>query len=382
MTRPVAALLVFSLLPPSPIGAQDSLDLRGLESTVAKAEFIRLESLRELNSEKTLIVDRGDRRLLLVDWIDSTIRVIGRQGDGPGEYRSPFQLVPFGRDSTVLIDAAARRWLWVVSDDSLRSFAPEVSLRLSRNEAPIYGVGPDGTFLSVAPLPYEAPRAHPRRWLRPSEADSLVAIRSRLTVASIDTIARLVGRFLGRSEVSRSQGGRKWVFGVHNPMGVEEQAWLFSDGWIAILRLLPYRVDWRRPDGTTLRGKALEVATVRATDAEKRFSMRGLFPKMPPPAVEPREVPGWPELVPPVVNEALLPMPDGRLLVERRVTATSTYRAYDLIDRRGIRTARVIVPLSTRLLGVGAAHLYAVWTDADGIERLQRFDVDIGMTGR
>jgi len=51
---------------------------------------------------------------------------------------------------------------------------------------------------------------------------------------------------------------------------------LFPDGWIAIARLDPYLVEWRTPDGRTVRGTPLPSARVKVDDAEKRAYMAAI----------------------------------------------------------------------------------------------------------
>mgnify|MGYP001359611480 CR=1 FL=1 len=89
------------------------------------------------------------------------------------------------------------------------------------------------------------------------------------------------------------------------------------------------------------------------------------------------EVIGWPEAFPAFLNEdlrraPLFALPDGRLAIARVPTAAEPPRRYDIVDRRGVLVARLVLPLEQQLVGFGSRSAYVAVTNDDGIQRLER----------
>jgi hypothetical protein len=74
----------------------------------APRELNRVSSLLWLSDGRLLVADVGSRSLLLVDSAGRTMTQLGREGSGPGEYRSPNSLASLG-DTIVLHDPANAR---------------------------------------------------------------------------------------------------------------------------------------------------------------------------------------------------------------------------------------------------------------------------------
>jgi hypothetical protein len=153
--------------------------------------------------------------------------------------------------------------------------------------------------------------------------------------------------------------------------GVEDPAWLFPDGWTAVARQEPYRIDWYPPSGPARLGKPIEPNTPRVTEAEKadwrrrqeEYSGKPLPPLF---ATLP-----FAEFVPPFVDD-LYALPDGRLLVPRHPWSGSRLTVLDVIDRQGDRVGTLQLAANERVVGVGRQAIYIVARDDDGIQRLRR----------
>jgi len=98
-----------------------------------------------------------------------------------------------------------------------------------------------------------------------------------------------------------------------------------------------------------------------------------------PPTTDVSETSGWPDAVPAFVTptgridgSAVLPMSDGRLLIERLPTADAMWMRYDLVTRTGELAGQVRLPLGERIVGQGVRSLYVTVTDSIGVQRLQR----------
>ncbi len=201
-----------------------------------------------------------------------------------------------------------------------------------------------------------------------------VALVSRATGIA-DTIGRI--RPALRLQVGGTTGpdGRQ-LSGSYTfpPFTGFEQATLFPDGWVAIARLDPYRVDWRAPNGQWLRGSPIPIETIQVDGREKRAYLARMWnpPATPP---DPSTISDWPTTVPAfeaLRGSVVLNTPGGELLIARTPTARQPGRHYDVIARSGNRTAQLLLPEGERVVGFGSGTVYVAVTDDDGIQRLQR----------
>jgi hypothetical protein len=363
------AFLVFSSVP---LPAQTVQRLPRADH-VLRGEFTRISAMRELSDSLILLTDSREKRLVHGNWKTLAVRQIGRVGDGPGEYRAPSRLVALGPDSTVLVDTQARRWITYFRDQLASQMPVEQSLRLANLEPPIRGVDTRGRILHSIALQSGA-RSVPRRAF---DSDSLVLVLSHIDAVHVDTVARLRGRGSRRGSITRGDAGGATQYSLYGPLSIEEQAWLFRDGWIAIAWLDPYRVDWIKPDGTRVRGEPLERLAKAVTTAEMKFAIEREWSWLAPPPPGPEEFPEWPASMPAFVNDALVPLPDGRLAIQRMPSTGARLPVYDIIDRNGRRVARLELPAGHRIIGFGSRHVYVVSKDELDVERVSRHSFEV-----
>jgi hypothetical protein len=154
---------------------------------------------------------------------------------------------------------------------------------------------------------------------------------------------------------------------------VGDQAIGFADGWVAVVRVDPYRVDWISPSGVYRRGAPLPVAVIPFSDQEKRFYLQRLSEQdgMPPGA--PGSIRNWLRTVPPFWGLfSLLATADGEVIVQRAPNSAAPEPAYDVIARDGTLRGQVVLSRTERIVGVGGRFIYVSATDADGFELLRR----------
>lgn len=360
------------LLTAAPLHAQGILSLPASATREFPAEFTSIRAVRELSDGRVLVVDSREYRLLVLDWARGTLRAILRSGDGPGEFRSLSTLVALPGDTTLVVDGTARRLLTLHRDRFVGSAPTEQALHLTQFFSPINGADTAGGLLALAAVPNASDPQRAVYTRMPNFADALLAVRLHRTGRRIDTVAALRGRPWGRGEFERSEGGRRLAYVVGNPLAVGEQAWLFTDGVVAILRKEPYRVDWVATDGKVRRGAPIEGPEAAVTAADRRFALDTRFRDVPPPRLREEEFTGWPALLPAFTPEALLPLPDGRLAVERAVTRQQAVPRVDIIDRTGVRVATLELAIGERVVGFGREFVYVVRRDEDDVEYLGR----------
>jgi hypothetical protein len=320
-------------------------------------EFTNLTSLRELSDGRVLITDRKDARLAVVDFSTGSVKAIGRLGSGPAEYQDLGPVFALSSDTSVVIDIGNSRWLILVEDRIAATLPPDTpAIKAVLFWVP-FGADRLGHVLSMAIRRGGGARTDSVDMVlitRATGRTQLVgALRYGLPTQSLPAVSELPG---GRGvSVSRPP------FNIR-----EEQRLLFPDGWIAVARYEPYRVDWRSPNGEWRLGPPLPVRTAPFTTREREAYIRRS------PAWA-RRATEWPVNVPPFDQTfPLLASPDGSVVIPRVPTADQPEPRYDVIDRQGALGAQLLLPMGQRLLALGARSAYVVVTDTDGIERLQR----------
>ena len=352
MTRPLAFLLV-----PALVAAQraPAIPLKPANATLAE-EFSRIRSVRELADGRVLIGDERERRLVVADLRSGKVDAIARIGSGPGEYRSVGQLFVLTGDSTLMPDWGSQRWL-VLDGAAVAVTMPPESPAIRATNVSVTGADVRGHVLGVV-----FRRPVPNRPFDPT--DSMLIVLVKRTTGRADTVGRI------RSAYERGRAfGTGEVYAP--PLAVGEQALLFLDGWMAIARLEPYQVDWRSPDGRTIRGTPLPFTVTKVNEREKRAYLAreekawGRAPQYAPNPV-------WPENLPPFERDALLAAPDGTVLVRRLPSASVSDTRYDVVDRRGALVRQISLPENRWIVGFGRRAAYLAVTDDDRIQRIER----------
>ncbi len=316
------------------------------------AEFSDLTAIRELRDGRVLLFDRKEERLAVADFTTGSVSSIGRTGQGPGEFQSIATLLPLGGDSTLAADFA-RRWLILAGDKVVATLPPDTPAIMAVSLWPL-GADRQGRVLS---------RGFPRGG---GLTDSTLALLVERATGRTDTIARLRNgiRRAPVSTVTDPALGRGVRIG-RIPLNVGEAPLLLADGWTAVVRLEPYRVDWRSPDGRWTSGAPIPVRAIRMNnDERKAYADRNPWS---------RNATDWPELLPPFDSPtSLFATADGWLVIKRLSSSSEPETRYDLVDKTGIRRSQLVLPPNEHILGFGVASVYVIETDSDGIQRLRR----------
>jgi hypothetical protein len=315
-------------------------------------EFSDLTAIRELADGRVLLFDRREERLMVGDFPSGSVYDVARKGQGPAEFEFIATLLSLAGDTTIAADQT-RRWLILVGDSVVRKVLPEHAV-LQRALEPL-GADQNARILSQV-----------FRGSIGSPAESSLAVLIHRVSGDADTIARMAveGR-RGPISTVNTPGMGRGISVRRIPLSASEKPRLFFDGWVAVVRLDPYRVDWRAPDGRWSLGKPLSARPARMSEAEKAaYIKRNSWS---------RNATDWPRELPPFENPVtLLASPDGRLVVKRLPTLAEPGTRYDVIDRAGNRVSQIVLPANEHILGFGAKSVYVVVTEDDGIQRLRR----------
>lgn len=334
-------------------------------------EFSEAFSARELKSGELLVTDRREREFFMISADGKGIRGIGRAGDGPGEYRVPGWLMALGGDSTVLTDLQSGRWLIYAGATFVRALT-RADPAVSRLRALPGGADNQGRALAFVGINRPGTqRMYGTEF--PSVADTVGFVLVDRRTGRPDTVARGVGGYVGPSnDVRRTSGGQVIVHILNGALVTHDQAILFPDGALAVVTVAPYGVRWLTRDarGRFASGpwRRLPDEEIRVNDAEKAFAMRKYWRS----DYTVEEMPHWPARLPPFLERALLPGPDGSVLVARTTSANHPEPRYDVVDRTGRLVRQLQLPANSRVVATGVRSLYVVRVDEDGIERLER----------
>jgi hypothetical protein len=318
------------------------------------ADFTALLSMRELADGRLLLTQRGEPGLAVADFQVGSLRPIGRKGRGPGEFELAWSLTALAGDSTVLCDFS-NRWLILVGDSIVRTVPRDdaVLKALAHTYACPLGADRAGRMLT--------------RDFRPrgsgQDSSDLALVQRVGATKALVTALRLHPPLSGEQRAVSTPGGGMGTRRV--PLNVAEEGVLFPDGWLAVARIQPYRVDWRSPDGTWVRGRPLPFRSIPFSQRERdayALGRRGVA-----------SAPVWPREIPPFAEPpAIQPTPDGLLAVRRVPTADAPETRVDLIDRTGALRGVVVLGVRERILGFGAKSVYVVRMDEDDLEYIRR----------
>lgn len=359
-----AASLALAVAPYSAASAQPVRTLAPASATLTE-EFTHIGSVRELHDGRVLVTDEDENRLLIADLAGNAVRALGRAGKGPGEYAELGRLSATRGDSTLLSDNGSRRWLLLVGDSIVETIASSDPV-IEATGASLLGADTLGNVLSSRPMAFLDLGAGRRRIHR------LHVLVDRRT-ARVDTVTTISGAIIETRSSGPANARTNMSFML--VYSVSDQSAMFEDGWVAVARQDPYRVDWRSPTGAVTRGAPIAHARTRIDAAEKQHWLADIQRDDPGATIDLSTVPFADEL-PPFASSALVALPDGTLAILRHPSSRAPGNIYDVIDRRGVRASVLRLSANARLVGRGASAVYVATKDDDGIERLSRHPWD------
>lgn len=363
------ASLCLSVLVARALPAQAARSLAPPDARLSH-NFSFISSVLELRDGRVLLTDGRESRVVVADFATDVIRDVGRRGSGPLEFSHARPLYRLTADSS-LMGGAGRRWLVLVGGAPTGSIPPDDPAVVAAR----------GLVLATDGLGHIWSEWSPPTPLGIHEyghADSIRVLRIARATGQVDTAARLRAA-PGRVERWRTPSGATGMQVRDRPaLATSEVFAVAEDGWLAVARLDPYRVDWRTPEGRWLLGRVNPEKPHRITRADQEaYADRQAF-LYGTPRRSPEMYGVWPRVLPPFVAFAeplpgvMLATPDGLALILRARSARSPGTCYDVVDRSGIRTGRLCIPPTARLLGFGRRHVYVVTDDADGLETIAR----------
>ncbi len=380
-------VLCATILAALPAAAQQ-VPTRALTAPDAQFEqpFDAVLAIRELASGKVLVTDLGPKTLLLADLATGEQVNVGRNGQGPGEYQFPGELFPFRGDSVLLVDRVGRRVLVVSPEGKLGRSIPFPEglsglpdARGADRQGRIYFQGspfrgePGGGMEVGGTLP-----------------DSVPLIRWDPATKKIDSLTRVKIPAI-KVQVSGGQNART-VMMRNQPFAPSDEWIVTPEGRVAIARVGDYHIEWLGT-GAPVRGAPVRHEPLKVAAADRQIFLDGMRNSRNritvsvggpgpsggrnnqgngQPQISEKDF-DWPEVKPPFPSRALQFAPEGQLWVTRSTSARDSTPVYDLFDAGGKLTGRVTLPLGRRMVGLGKGVVYAVRTDEDGLQWLERY---------
>lgn len=303
---------------PERLTLPDGVELQG--------EFSRIVGLRELSDGTVWVADGLESRLVRIRTDGAPLDSIDAHGDGPLEYRSLAGLFAVGGDTTLIYSIPHELLDFVDSEivggtgGALREFGPPLGILATDT------IG--GVLIGIA--------------AQESGAGNRIVQYSTLyrtdrTVTVRDTVGRVE-----RRQVIRTTGPDGRFSDMMAGDSYTEGATLAPDGWIAIARGGPYRVEWVSPEGESSSSGPLALPE----DAPSPLRFGASRP---------------------------VPTPDGSVIVALRTLGPPPDSIrYDVVHRDGTRPGYLVLPHEQRIVAAGRQSIYVVRTDDLGLQRVSR----------
>ncbi|MCC6243425.1 MAG: hypothetical protein IT353_11325 [Gemmatimonadaceae bacterium] len=361
------------IIAPQPGSAPRTL---GAPTAVSDQEFTGIDGVRELRDGRVVVLDARERTIQVIDPKSKTARKIGRDGDGPGEFRLPLSFLSLGGDTTLVTDMARFGKLLVITPaGEMGGFVTTEDKALSPRNFVVAAVDKAGNFYENN---YGGDSNSIVRWNRARGRRDTIAHISMKVVSPLIRPRPTAG--------SAPQGALQRSGGTPPPFFTLNQWAVSADGHVAIVTPEPYRVTIISPSGVRVQGVPIQTVPVSVGEAEKAAYRRER--EGPVPVItfskgaqttsyrkvgytEPDE---WPARLPPILPDAVSFASDGKLWV-RRATRAGASTLYDVFDANAKFTYQVTLPARTKLVGFGAGTVFLARVDDDDLHYLQRYSL-------
>jgi hypothetical protein len=353
------SVLSVLLLPFTQAFSQTRIELTGKPDAVIAEPFTMVTGVRELPGNRAIVTDQFERSVYLVDFNAGSRRQIGRQGDGPAEYRFPMAPMPAAANRTWILDATLRR---------------------------LHVIGPDGTFGASLNPPYSAV---PGGLLAARGVDNAGRIYfegnsfNQETGGFIDSVSIIrwnpvgnvtenLGKVWSGGRVRVDRGGMIASVARSAMPFPAVDAWVpLPDGGVAIVRQEPHQV-LLLDQGKLLPGSVIPHSPIPVTPAERsafrerrssaRMTASGGGASYRAPPISDAE---FPANMPAFIGTSVVVAPNGTVWVGRSHRSTDRTWAYDLFDRTGRQAGSATIPAHSVVVGFGNGVVYVARTNPD-----------------
>lgn len=365
-------VVVTALLPGTKVGAQRQLDLTGKPEVVMAEPFTLVSGVRELPGGLAVVTDQMDRSVFLANFTTRESRRIGRQGDGPGEYRFPMAPLAGPANTTWIHDASLLRTLVLSAEGVIASALPTPAAGLPGGLATARGTDRSGGIY-FEQNSFDQQRG---RFL-----DSVAVVRWRPSANRTDVIARVWSG--GRVMVNRPEGQASMARSITPFPHLD--AWAARpNGGIVIIRHDPFRIDVVEADGVMRQGGPIEYTPLMVTRADREaYRKRTEFQRSVAAGVagaggQMKQGPRFPDdafptVMPPFIASAVAVTPEGEIWIGRSHAALDKTWRYDIFDAAGKLVGAATLNNNATVVGFGTGSVYVARTNPnDDLVYLER----------
>ena len=350
-------------------------------------DFGAIQTVRELPDGRVLVADPLGKALYAVDLDGNRRTLVGREGQGPTEYRQPDAVWPLPDGRTLLVDLGNGRLTILGSDlafgDTHRIAVGEPQMGRPMVIAIPQGVDGNGMVYSRAMGGGMGGGAYP---------DSAEILR----IDPAEGTSTSVATFKIQSVTQQTSGGANDQRVAISPIPLSPQdAWgVAPDGTIIIARVGDYHLERIGSGGSVARGPVIPFDPVRIGRAEKEEYVASQSRSGGGIAVgvevengqmsmsfarggaddEDRQIDQytWPEEKPPFYGGRIPVDAAGRAWIQRHVDAGEP-STYDVFDAGGNRVNTVLLEHGKRVVGFGQNTVYVVAFDEFDLNYLERY---------
>jgi hypothetical protein len=368
----VAAVSFFIAIPQQPAAPKKL----AAPTAALEQEFTTIDGVRELRDGRLILLDAKDQAIHLVDLSTKSTKKLGRQGDGPGEYRLPLSLFASRGDTTLINDMARfRRMMVITPEGAVGGFVPTLDSAISPRNFIVGAADASGRFYENA---YS------------STGDSNSIVRWDRARGRRDTLARISMRVVTPVKLrvvgNAPPGSEMRARAAPIPFPGLSQWAVAADGRLAIVTPEPYRVSYVGGSGPRVTGPVISYSPIPVTDAEKAeyraekqrpvaslsMSRDGATSTS---YVKPRyeEPDGWPDWLPAFhATKSVAFAADGTLWV-RRHTKAGAPALYDVFDQAAKLAYQLELPAQRKLVGFGSGVVYLARVDDDDLHYVEKY---------
>jgi hypothetical protein len=335
--------------------------------TRAAHEFTTIVAACGRSDGSVIVTDPADHAIVLVT-SDGTACQLGRRGTGPGEYQHPGGCYALRGDTILVLDRVLRRFVVVAPRDKLTSLSYPPSLGSGwyeplgvdeRGRVVLQGQATDGRAPALAwdraggavDTVFTFETGTPRRV-------SLGGISAQRDIPFTPRAGAVAGLALGIAFVTpepfRAAVWRDGVLKTGDPMPWTPVA--VDDGDIE-----RYIASQAPPTNTVARGSDGRMVTV----PQQRWTLENFGLKR-------SDIPSRKPAFDP---EGLFASPSGALWIRMHRPSVERSERLEIHEPHGRRGSPVTLPPGRRLVGLGPGEAFMAFTNADGVQFLERVPV-------
>lgn len=342
--------------------AQRQIDLTGKPDATIAEPFTMPTGIRELPGNRGVVTDQMEHALFIVNFVTKTRTPLGRQGDGPGEYRFPMAPLAGPINSTFVLDATLRRMLTIGADGKIAASTPVPTGGLTTGVVAARGTDGAGRIYFEGNS-FDAERGR--------FADSVAIVRWNPRDNRTTTITKVWGG--GRVLVNSAVGRMSMARSITPFPSID--AWVVRPGGdVVVVQHDPFRANIIDSSGRVHAGPALPYTSI-AVNAAERAAYRqlvagvrssatlrsgGAGPQQPTRSVADEE---FPPAMPPFIASTVVVSPEGDVWIGRSHAAGDATWRYDILDRGGRIVGSAMLSVHSHVIGFGAGAVYVARTD-------------------